>query len=66
MMIATGLAESGEPELAESIRTDTRTLIQNQGFAEYFSAIDGQGCGGDSFSWTAAIWLAWASPNAGN
>jgi ABC-type sugar transport system ATPase subunit len=24
--------------------------------------LDGTACGGDHFTWTAAIWLAWASP----
>ncbi len=58
-MIANGLRDIGEYEWAERIRSDTRELIRNGGFAEYFSPIDGRGCGGGTFSWTAAIWLAW-------
>ena len=27
--------------------------------------IDGQGCGGSTFSWTAAIWLAWGLQELG-
>ncbi|MEM5529310.1 trehalase family glycosidase [Gammaproteobacteria bacterium AS21] len=60
-LIGVGLTEQKEYALAEKIRLDTQQLISEKGFAEYFSAIDGQGCGGDSFSWTAAIWLSWAS-----
>ncbi len=59
-MIATGLAECGETGLAERLRADTRRLAEIGGFAEYYSAIDGQPAGGNAFSWTAAVWLAWA------
>lgn len=58
-MIGLGLAECGHHDWAERVRRDTRDLIQGAGFAEYFSPLDGQGCGGGTFSWTAAIWLAW-------
>lgn len=58
-MIARGLSEAGESDRAARIRRDTARLIRRGGFAEYFSPLDGQGCGGGSFSWTAAIWLAW-------
>ncbi len=60
-MIADGLARSGRPDLASRIQTATRTLIERHGFFEYFDPLTGEGCGGDSFSWTAAMWLAWAS-----
>ena len=30
-------------------------LIKENGFAEYYSPIDGTPCGGDSFTWTAAM-----------
>lgn len=59
-MIGTGLAEAGHRHWAERVRGDTRTLIERNGFYEAFSPIDGTGSGGDDFSWTAAIWLAWA------
>ena len=36
-----------------------------KGFAEYFHPINGTPGGGDSFTWTAAVWLAWASPSNG-
>lgn len=61
-MIARGLAESGDAERSERVRADTERLVALSGFAEYFSPIDGTGAGGRSFSWTAAVWLAWVSP----
>ncbi|MEM8788778.1 MAG: hypothetical protein AAGE76_11000 [Pseudomonadota bacterium] len=58
-MIGRGLAECGETAWAERVRRDTARLIRGAGFAEYFSPVDGQDCGGGTFSWTAAVWLAW-------
>ncbi|MEJ2035896.1 MAG: hypothetical protein P8X69_07415, partial [Maritimibacter sp.] len=63
-LICLGLAEAGHIELAERIRRDTRKLIAEHGFYEYFNPVDGTPAGGDAFSWTAAIWLTWASPSA--
>ena len=63
-MIGRGLAEAGLDELAERVRGDTRRLIEQAGFCEYFDPLDGTGAGGNTFTWTAAIWLAWASPSA--
>ena len=59
-MIGTGLFEAGHDALARRLRDDTRALIARNGFYEAFSPIDGTGSGGDDFSWTAAVWLAWA------
>ncbi len=58
-MIGTGLAEAGHAEWAGKVRGDTLALIARNGFYEAFSPVDGTGSGGDDFSWTAAIWLAW-------
>jgi len=58
-MIAKGLAENNQNGWAERLRLDTAQLIRASGFAEYFSPTTAEGCGGKSFSWTAAIWLAW-------
>ena len=58
-MVARGLAENGAEDWAARIRSDTRRMILENGFAEYFSPVTGEGLGGHSFSWTAAIWLAW-------
>jgi hypothetical protein len=59
-MLAEGLADHGEIDLAETLRADTRRLIETQGFAEYFDPLDGTGLGGNQFSWTAAVGLCFA------
>lgn len=59
-MIGRGLSEQGHHEAANRLRQDTRALIQQAGFYEAFNPTTGEPTGGDSFSWTAAIWLHWA------
>jgi glycogen debranching enzyme len=59
-MIAEGLGEAGHAALTRRIRADTCRLIETAGFFEYFDPLDGAGLGGRSFTWTAAMWLAWA------
>ena len=56
-LIALGLDEVGEDQLAKKIRTDTINLTEKQGMAEYFDPHSGIGLGGKDFSWTAAIYL---------
>ncbi len=63
-MIAMGLAEIGEDTLALKMQNDLRKLIEKSGFYECFDPISGAGCIGMDFSWTAALWLAWASPTS--
>ena len=58
-MIEKGLREHGFTELADRVRHDTLALIHNTGYFEYFDPISGEGLGGDHFTWTAAIALAW-------
>ena len=58
-MIGTGLTEAGHAAEGAKVRNDTLALIARNGFYEAFSPVDGTGSGGDDFSWTAAIWLAW-------
>ncbi|MBN8815247.1 MAG: hypothetical protein J0J06_07345 [Sphingomonas sp.] len=60
-MIGLGLAERGHVELATRMRGDTQALIERAGFYEAFDPTDGAPTGGDSFSWTAAIWLCWTN-----
>ena len=62
MLMGIGLAEMGHTEQAEVLRKSTAELIALSGFAEYFNPMDGSPAGGKDFTWTAAIWLAWASP----
>ena len=63
-MIGVGLADGGHAESAK-LRADTLSLIERNGFYEAFSPVDGTGSGGDDFSWTAAIWLAWSEAGRG-
>ncbi|MEN0001984.1 MAG: hypothetical protein AAF940_13975, partial [Pseudomonadota bacterium] len=60
-MIGIGLDEFGYGERASALRQATRDVIANHGFAEYFDPLTGEPAGGQSFTWTAAIWLAWAA-----
>ncbi len=63
-LIGAGLGEMGHVALSRQIREATRALISKNGFAEYFNPLTGAPAGGGSFTWTAAIWLGWASPAA--
>ena len=63
-MIADGLKRNHHDALAERIRQDTEKLISTTGFYEYFCPLTAKGGGGDAFSWTAAMWLGWASPTS--
>jgi hypothetical protein len=59
-MIGMGLSEVGDKERGQKVRSDTLALMKRNGFYEAYSPVDGSGSGGDDFSWTAAIGLAWA------
>ena len=59
-LVGLGLAGQGRFDEAERLRAETATSIERGGFAEYFDPIDGTPCGGTDFTWTAAVWLAWA------
>lgn len=61
-LIGIGLADMGHTTQAEALRATTAQLIKKSGFAEYFNPVDGTPAGGMDFTWTAAIWLGWASP----
>ncbi len=63
-LLAMGMRDMGLNNQAERLRNDTATLIARSGFAEYYNPEDGSPAGGMDFTWTAAIWLAWASPKA--
>ncbi len=65
-IISKGLAEQRETEMANVVRRDLARLIEKSGFFECFNTMTGEGCIGTDFSWTAAMWLAWASPNLEN
>ena len=58
-MIADGLATAGHTDRAEALRATTHDLVARAGFCEYFDPTNGEGIGGEGFSWTAALTLAW-------
>ncbi len=60
-MTAQGLAEQGETTMANRVRGDLRRAIETSGFWECFNPLTGEGCVGNNFSWTAAVWLSWQS-----
>lgn len=54
-MIADGLHRAGNTTTVDRIVGDSLKLIEESGFAEYYDPISGEPCGGDSFTWTAAM-----------
>ncbi len=61
-MIALGADDYGYSETgATTAGFRSRLHYATSGFWEYFDADTGDGCGGDNFSWTAAIALFWLS-----
>ena len=63
-MVSIGFAEQGEPDIARRIQRDTLELIDKGGYFEYFDPLNGDGLGGNQFTWTAAIQLAWKNTSA--
>jgi hypothetical protein len=56
-LIADGMKKAGQQAVVGRLIKDSLELIEESGFAEYYSPIDGTACGGDSFTWTAAMVL---------
>tara|TARA_B100000579_G_scaffold430905_1_gene445099 strand:- start:1966 stop:3279 length:1314 start_codon:yes stop_codon:yes gene_type:complete len=56
-MICEGLKDYGHNDLSQKIRMQTLELISKLGFHEYYHPTGESGFGGDSFSWTAAVYL---------
>lgn len=54
-MIADGLKNAGLTQMSDRIARDSLRLIEKSGFAEYYDPITAEGCGGDAFTWTAAM-----------
>jgi hypothetical protein len=59
MLIAQGLKDVGQIELADRIRDDSARMLHTTGFHEYYDPLTGAGLGGAEFSWTAATYLHW-------
>ncbi len=60
MLIGQGLEGMGHGKEAVALARKTGALIAEHGFAEYFDPSTGSAAGGKDFTWTAAVWLAWA------
>lgn len=58
-MIALGADSYGLAEESAKLKSDSEELLTKFGYFEYFNSETGVGCGGDDFSWTAAIALHW-------
>lgn len=58
-LIALGFEDCGDISTAKEIKDKTETLFRQFKFYEYFNADTGVGCGGNDFSWTAAIGMYW-------
>lgn len=54
-MIADGLICADQTDMADRIMDDCLRLIARSGFAEYYGPIGAEPCGGDKFTWTAAM-----------
>lgn len=59
-LVSRGFTDAGFADLGERVRRDTGELIRETGFYEAYNPITSAGTGGNDFSWTAAMWLAWA------
>ena len=58
-MLRDGLLQYGAGEQAQRLQRDSFKLAEESGFFEYFDPLTGDGLGGDSFAWTAALLLDW-------
>jgi hypothetical protein len=50
-----GLLKYGYRQIADQIKNGILELAATHGFREYYDAYTGEGLGGKSFSWTAAL-----------
>jgi neutral trehalase len=58
-MVADGLTAYGHHDRARALRDETRQRVAKEGFREYYDPRSGDGIGGEGFSWSAALTLAW-------
>lgn len=66
-MLAAGFAAYGHAEVAARLRADGLELARTAGPWEYFDPHTGEGLGGHTFAWSAALVLDWLErgPDAG-
>ena len=58
-MISLGLSDYSFAQLADNIALQSRKIVEQSGFWEYYNPHTAEPCGGPDFSWTAAIALYW-------
>jgi glycogen debranching enzyme len=58
-LLERGLRRYGADAAADRVREDSLTLLDCEGFREYFNPLTGAGRGGDDFAWSAALYLDW-------
>jgi len=63
-LIAQGLKAYEIDDLERRLREDTLDLATNFGLHEHYSPVDGEGGGGDTFTWSAAVTLSWGAARA--
>ena len=56
LLISIGLYKDSQL-ISQKILDNTKELIQNKGFYEYFNPENGEGCGGKNFTWTASVYI---------
>jgi glycogen debranching enzyme len=56
-LIHEGLADSGRPDLAETIARRFCDTIADAGMAENFDALTGQGLRDRAYTWTSSVFL---------
>lgn len=56
LLISIGLYNDNQL-ISQKILDNTKELIQNKGFYEYFNPENGDGCGGKNFTWTASVYI---------
>jgi glycogen debranching enzyme len=58
-LLERGLRRMDAIEAADRVRADSLSLLEGEGFREYFNPETGAGRGSDRFSWSAALSLSW-------
>jgi neutral trehalase len=60
-LLEQGLRRYGATDEADRIQADSLSLLEREGFREYFNPHSGAGRGSDDFAWSAALYLAWTT-----
>ena len=58
-LVYQGLLDYGFDTQAERLKEDSFALVDRSGLFEYFNPATGEGLGGHTFAWTAALLLDW-------